>query len=59
MMDQELKWGQQEDLNLSRAVKWVTAFGRLARTSTGMCPGLMRKMYTAIAVPKITYVADL
>jgi len=59
LLDQELRWGQQASLNIGRAMKWTLAFHRLARPSVGIRPGLMRQLYTAVAVPKMEYAVDV
>ena len=58
LLDQELRCQQQADL-IGRAAKWVTAFRRLARPLSGIGLGLMRQLYTVVAVLNMTYVADL
>ena len=40
-------------------MKWTLAFRRLAHTSTGIKPRLMRQMYLAVAVPKMSYATDI
>jgi ribonuclease HI len=59
LMDQELRWNHQADYALGKATKWTLAFRRLARPSTGIHPRLMRQLYNAVAIPKITYAADV
>ena len=59
MVDQELHWRQQADYATAKATKWMLAFRRLVHTSTGIKPRLMRQMYLAVAVPKMSYAADV
>ncbi len=59
MMDQELQWRQHADYALAKAAKWTLAFRQLARPASGIKLQLMQQMYNAVAVPKITYVADM
>jgi len=46
-------------MNISRVTKWVLAFRRLARPSTGIGISLMRQLYTAVTILKMVYVADI
>ena len=61
MVDQELHWQQQAlaDYATAKATKWTLAFRRLAHTSMGIKPWLMQQMYLAVAVPKMSYAADV
>src|SRR6266481_4452938 len=58
-VDQELQWNHQASGALAKASKWVLAFRRLARPSVGVRPSLMRQLYNSVAVPKMTYAADV
>ena len=59
MLDQELRWREQADYALSKAAKWTLAFRRLARPTSGVNLRLMRQMYSAVAIPKVVYAADV
>ena len=59
IVDQGLCWRQHADFALTKAAKWTSAFRRLARPSTGVSLRLMRQMYCAVALPKMTYAADV
>ena len=59
MLDQELCWRQQADYALSKTAKWTLAFHRLARPASGVNMRLMCQMYSAVAIPKVAYVANI
>ena len=42
-----------------KAIKWTMAFKHFTRTAAGIQMNEARKLYNAVAVPKITYTADL
>ena len=44
---------------MAKATKWMLAFRRLARPATGISLWLMRQMYCAMALPKMTYAVDV
>src|SRR6266481_4766709 len=58
-VDQELWWNHQASGVLAKASKWVLAFRHLAQPSAGVCPSLMRQLYNSVAIPKMTYMADM
>ena len=58
-MDQELRWNHQASNSLAKATKWVLAFRRLAHPSAGIRPRLMKQLYNAVAVPRMTYAVDI
>ena len=59
MIDQELCWHQQADYALGRASKWIMAYQWLARVASSINLQLMRQLYTAVAIPKMTYAIDV
>ena len=59
LLDQELQWSHQASSAIAKASKWILAFRRLARPSTGVCPRLMRQLFNVVAVPKMVYAADV
>jgi len=59
MMDQELQWRQHADYTLAKAALWTLAFWQLARPASGIKLRLMWQMYNMVAIPKITYAADM
>jgi ribonuclease HI len=59
ILDSRLTWTAHHEKVRERAVKWTMAFKRFTRTASGMMMNEARKLYNAVAVPKITYAADL
>ena len=59
MMDQELWWSQKRIYNIAKVMKWVLAFRHLARPTTAISLYLMRQLYWAVAILKMTYAADV
>ena len=59
LFDPKLKWNTQTDRAARSAEAWINLVKRLARTSSGISARGMRQLYTAVAVPKITYAADV
>ncbi len=43
----------------ANATKWILQFRRLTRPATGVSSKLMRQLYLAVALPKITYGIDI
>lgn len=59
IFDQELRWHQQREAAVAKGAKWTYQFRRLARQSTGVSAKLMKRLYYAVAIPKMTYAADV
>jgi ribonuclease HI len=59
ILDSRLTWAAHHEKVREKAVKWTMAFKRFTRTAAGMGMNEARKLYNAVAVPKITYAADL
>ncbi|CCO36979.1 Putative 115 kDa protein in type-1 retrotransposable element R1DM AltName: Full=ORF 2 [Rhizoctonia solani AG-1 IB] len=59
LLDQELRWTSHSFRALARGVAWASQLGRLARANHGISPGLARKLYVSIAIPRFTYAADV
>jgi hypothetical protein len=59
LLDSRLSWSAQHDKVREKAVKWTAIFKRFTRPSTGICANKARRLYIAVAVPKICYAADL
>jgi hypothetical protein len=59
ILDQELRWNQQGDHAVAKAAKWTLAFRRLTRPSMGIRPKLLRQLHNTVAVPKLSYAADV
>jgi hypothetical protein len=43
---------------IANATKWLLQYRRLTKLSTGVSSRLMRRLYIAVAIPKIIYGAD-
>jgi ribonuclease HI len=59
LVDQELRWKEQEARTSKTAMKWVLATRRLVKINKGVAPSLMRRLYLAICIPKMLYAADV
>ena len=58
-IDSQLRWKEQAQRATANATKWILQFRRLTRPSTGVRSRLMRQLYLAVALPKITYGIDI
>ena len=58
-IDAQLNWKEQAQRAIANATKWLLQFRRLTRPSTGTSAELMRRLYLAVALPKITYGLDV
>ena len=58
-IDAQLRWKEQAQRATANATKWILQFRRLTRPSTGVNARLMRQLYLAVVLPKITYGIDI
>ena len=58
-IDNRLKWKEQAQRATANATKWILQFRRLTKINTGIKAKLMRQLYLAVALPKITYGIDI
>ena len=58
-IDAQLRWKEQTQRAIANATKWLLQFRRLTKISTGVNAKLMRQLYLAVALPKITYGIDI
>ncbi|PPQ84290.1 hypothetical protein CVT25_013229 [Psilocybe cyanescens] len=58
-MDSQLKWNYQLQKAVEKATNWVLNFIRLTKPTTGIEARLMRQLYIATVVPKMTYGLDI
>src|ERR1700678_2659262 len=58
-IDSQLRWKEQAQQAIANTTKWILQFRRLTRPSTGVRSRLMRQLYLAVALPKITYGLDI
>jgi hypothetical protein len=59
IFDQDLRWKLQVENVVAKASRWVSLFKRIARNRSGLSSPLLRRLYRAVAIPKITYAADV
>jgi len=58
-IDTQLNWKEQTQRATANATKWILQFRRLTRPTTGVSSKLMRQLFLAVALPKITYSIDV
>jgi len=58
-IDNKLGWTEQAQVSNASATKWIMQFKRLTRPTTGVSSKLMRQLYLSVAIPKLTYGADI
>ena len=58
-IDAQLRWKEQAQRAVANATKWLLQYRRLTRPTTGTSSRLMRQLYIAVALPKITYGLDI
>ena len=59
LIDNELQWRAQAQKAAATAKNWALQCQRLTKVSTSVSPRLMWRLYTVVAIPKITYAADM
>ena len=59
LFDPKLKWSAQADRAARSADAWINLIRRLTRISKGISAPGMRLLYTAVAIPKMAYAADV
>ena len=59
VIDDKLTWKRHEEKVIDNATKWVLQCRRLAKTDTGLSPYHMRRLYMTVAIPKMTYGAEI
>ena len=57
-IDAQLNWKEQAQRSTANATSWIMQYRRLTRPQTGVGGRLMRRLYLAVALPKITYGID-
>ncbi|PPQ93503.1 hypothetical protein CVT25_005244 [Psilocybe cyanescens] len=58
-VDSQLRWNCQLQKATETATKWVMNFIRLTKPTTGIEARLMRQLYIATVIPKMTYGLDI
>jgi len=59
LVDNTLRWKEQNAAALAKGQGWVLQFGRLAQPTKGVSRSNMRRLYLAVAVPRMLYAADV
>src|SRR6266540_1730281 len=54
----QLNWKEQAQRSTANATSWIMQYRRLTRPQTGVGGRLMRRLYLAVALPKIMYGID-
>ena len=58
-VDNQLRWTTHLQKATEKATNWALNFRRLTRPSTGVSSKLMRQLYIATVIPKMTYGLDV
>ena len=59
IFDPKLKWTAQTERAAKSAESWINLVRRLARTARGISAEGMRRLYTSIAIPRMSYAAEV
>jgi hypothetical protein len=59
ILDPKLKWNHHFNKVIANATRWTNQFSRLGKIATGIPPHKLRRLYLSVAIPKITYAADI
>ena len=59
LIDAQLRWKEQAQRTTALATSWILQYRRLAKVTTGVSAKLMRRLYSAVALPKMTYGLDV
>ena len=59
LLDSKLNWNTQHEKVHEKVVKWTAAFKCFTRPALGIHIKEARKLYKAVAIPKICYAADI
>lgn len=57
--DRELRWHVQAQYAVKRGLDWTLQLRRLAKPSSGLSPGQIRRLFIAVALPKMGYALDV
>jgi len=58
IIDEELRWKEQELAAVTKATKWCQAFRRMAKPAKGANSRVMKRIYKGVLIPKMTYALD-
>ncbi|KAI0066765.1 hypothetical protein BV25DRAFT_1790450, partial [Artomyces pyxidatus] len=59
IFDQHLNWKAQTQHAVRKGTVWTEQLRRLARPSTGLTSAYVRRLFIAVAIPKMLYAADV
>ena len=59
IIDRELQWKAQGAAMVEKGKAWVAQVQRIAKVTRGVPSHLVRRLYLAVAVPKMMYAADI
>src|SRR5712671_6686298 len=59
IFDQNLNWKAQHARAIGKGVTWTSQIRRLTRSTWGITPKHVRKLYISVAIPRILYAADV
>lgn len=59
LINEHLSWKPHFGVVQSKAIKWTNLFCRLMRVSRGLTYAGAKRIYNAVAVPRITYACDV
>ena len=59
IVDNSLRWKEQNAAALAKGQDWVLQFGQLSKPTKGASRSNMRRLYLAVAVPRMLYAADV
>ena len=59
LLNSKLTWKAQHEKVREKAIKWMATFKQFTKAASGIHMRDARKLYNAVAVPKISYAADL
>lgn len=58
-VDHKLLWREQVEQALDKGLKWLVVFRWLARVKTGIPLRISKRLYQAVAIPRMLYAADV
>ncbi|KAF8424398.1 hypothetical protein L210DRAFT_3359087, partial [Boletus edulis BED1] len=59
IIDEELRYKEHAAYAIAKGTKYVLACGRMSRTSRGIRSRMMKRLYEAVAIPKMLYAIDI
>lgn len=59
VLDSDLNWNAHVNRTVDKGKEWISLFRRLSRTTGGLSSTMMRHLYCAVGLPRITYAAEI